>query len=908
MSGHPGPEIPRSEGGPEAVSATTVAACTVPDAWWVQQCDRVATWLSQQHAEVRDALWLLPQVAHVGLAQAAWARGPGGWMPRIQALADLQRAPGAASDGLSLDAALDRWRALKLLRSLAWGRELARRDARAFEALAARLLTLARGFAQAWASQSDTTRADWLVQARQRLVHPGPVAEQERALARLALEWAAMGEGSWVDAALAPVPTAVMVLEPAHEARPTSFTQQLLQSANSLGLPACRFAVSAADVVAVGPHRMQVCEGFEDEAMHTAAQVLRALADADASADPKPAPVALVAQDRRLIRRVRALLEGAGVSVSDETGWTLSTTRAAASVMGLLRLTDPRATSDELLDWLKSSGACADAPQALDALESALRRCAWTRADPAGLPPRDAERMSGAAMDLWQRVRVLVEALRWPGALDLAEALGRLNLALDACGLGEWLEQDDAGRQLCQALHLRTSAPSWAHEAGGVSLREFVEWVDAVLEASSFQPPEGPKARVRVLPLARALWRPFSAVVFPAVDAQHLGAAAAPWPWLGEGDVAALGLPTQTERLGRERWAFESLLALPAVTLLRRRSEGDAMLSASPLVERLGLAWARQGRTWEPARPALQVHERGATPVPRPLPRVHQARSLWPSALNATSCESLRACPYQFYARNLLGLREADELDDEIERRDVGTWLHEVLQRFHEQRRQSPRHAVDDLARLKAVAAEVQHALAYPDDAFLPHAAWFEVLAPRYLEWLAVHEAQGHEFAEGELDLAVQPDALRELGLKLQGRIDRVDLHHGLQGRSGLLIIDYKTSRAEALKRKMNDPQEDTQLPFYAALLAHGPQAASLQPSAITAAYLPLETDPVALLVHEEVQVHAQDLLDGLAQDWARMAEGSPLPALGEGRTCDYCEMRGMCRKDHWASLQGDAP
>ena len=234
--------------------------------------------------------------------------------------------------------------------------------------------------------------------------------------------------------------------------------------------------------------------------------------------------------------------------------------------------------------------------------------------------------------------------------------------------------------------------------------------------------------------------------------------------------------------------------------------------------------------------------------------------------------------------------------------------MHEVLQRFHEQRRQAPQQDLDELTRLKQAAVEVQHALGLPDDAFLPHAAWFEVLAPRYLDWLAAHEAQGHEFAEGELDLAVQPEALRAVGLKLQGRLDRVDLHHERQGRAGLLIIDYKTSRADALKRKLNDPQEDTQLPFYAALLAHGPQAESLQPSAIGAAYLPLETDPIKLLVHDEVQVHAQELLAGLAHDWARMAEGSPLPALGEGRTCEYCEMRGLCRKDHWAGPQGTPP
>ena len=47
--------------------------------------------------------------------------------------------------------------------------------------------------------------------------------------------------------------------------------------------------------------------------------------------------MALVAQDRVLTRRVRAMLANQGVAVRDETGWKLSTTRAAAGLMSLLR-------------------------------------------------------------------------------------------------------------------------------------------------------------------------------------------------------------------------------------------------------------------------------------------------------------------------------------------------------------------------------------------------------------------------------------------------------------------------------------------------------------------------------------------------------------------------------------------
>ncbi len=83
-------------------------------------------------------------------------------------------------------------------------------------------------------------------------------------------------------------------------------------------------------------------------------------------------PVALVATDRALTRRIGARLKGQGVTAQDETGWKLSTTRAAAMLMSALRACAHDAGSDQVLDWLKS-GDDGDA-LAVQGLESRLRR------------------------------------------------------------------------------------------------------------------------------------------------------------------------------------------------------------------------------------------------------------------------------------------------------------------------------------------------------------------------------------------------------------------------------------------------------------------------------------------------------------------------------------------------------
>ena len=53
---------------------------------------------------------------------------------------------------------------------------------------------------------------------------------------------------------------------------------------------------------------------------------------------------------------------------------------------------------------------------------------------------------------------------------------------------------------------------------------------------------------------------------------------------------------------------------------------------------------------------------------------------------------------------------------------------------------------------------------------------------------------------------------------------------------------------------------------------------------------------------HEQTGVVAlrDALVEGVVDDLARIAGGAPLPALGDGKACEYCAARGLCRKDFW--------
>ena len=52
--------------------------------------------------------------------------------------------------------------------------------------------------------------------------------------------------------------------------------------------------------------------------------------------------------------------------------------------------------------------------------------------------------------------------------------------------------------------------------------------------------------------------------------------------------------------------------------------------------------------------------------------------------------------------------------------------------------------------------------------------------------------------------------------------------------------------------------------------------------------------------MHPQVQRSAEVLVRELGAEFARLRAGAPLPALGEGEVCENCEVRGLCRRDHW--------
>jgi ATP-dependent helicase/nuclease subunit B len=834
-------------------------------ALWVGVARAARGWLRERGAPERDAVLLVPYAALLAPARAAFAAGGGGWLPCIETPLTLAAALGpptpAAPGQFSGVPALDALQAeLRLRTEAAWPP--------AWRAHAAHLLVqAAQALHEAAAACAPEQRAAFWARTRARTARSeGPAALEAQLLAQ-AVEWAAGGAAPATDRLFALRPAAWIVLR-LGGADALGEAQLGHADVPSLLLDADPPAEAPFAPAAPAALERWLCSDAEDEARAAASAVIEALAAGRR-------PLALVAVDREGVRRTRALLERAGVTVSDETGWRLSTTRAATLVLGVLRAAAPDAEPDDRLAWLTT----------------------WPRAEPGALRSLDArwrERRHvadpAAAARLERRAEQHLAPLA-TGRRSLLEWTALLGASLRADGSLAELMADAAGRQVLAALTIDLSglpaaaAPAWQHAAAALvlDLGGFSAWVEATLDAAPFEPARDAAADVVLTPLARAVGRPFAQLVLAGADHQRLGAPAALPGLIGDALARELGLPDAAARRSRQRLALAQLLRAPSLLLIRRHHDADERLADSPDV-----LWLLQERAVRGAPPCPLVppprHGVACAPAPVPAPLPRAANAL-PAALSATQVGALRQCPYRFFALAVLRLEEVAELDEPLGKRDYGNWLHLALHRFHADRKAGG----DDVAALHEAARQATAALGLDEGELLPFRASFEAFVPAYLAWLHAREGEGWHWAAGEDDQRAAPGALAPTTLR--GRIDRIDQGPGAWRR----VFDYKTGAIDRFREAVADPLEDTQLAFYAALLGADPK--------VSAAYLVVDGAKAPVEIeHLAVHQSATTLIEGLGGELARLRAGVPLPALGEGTVCQHCEARGLCRRDHWSA------
>jgi RecB family exonuclease len=301
--------------------------------------------------------------------------------------------------------------------------------------------------------------------------------------------------------------------------------------------------------------------------------------------------------------------------------------------------------------------------------------------------------------------------------------------------------------------------------------------------------------------------------------------------------------------------------------------------------------------------------------------------------LSASGFSDWRTCPYRFWVKHLLKLREVPAIDTRFSAMDFGVWLHAVLQRFHQAENASLSTDVACvLEALHRAAAPLMPEKTWAE--FLPFALQWASLAASYARWWVAQRAQGrralHLETRWQWDEPRQTEATclsdatssQTTGLPYVlswiGQVDRVDQVNpavsiepasepasepACEPEAVWALIDYKTEALSRSQSRVKDPLEDHQLLFYGALARlMNPRNERDKGIHVRGTYLNLNVRTgVQTVEHPDFEAHVPHLLDELPQEMDRLANGALLPALGAGSACTYCSAKGLCRKGFWA-------
>jgi ATP-dependent helicase/nuclease subunit B len=392
---------------------------------------------------------------------------------------------------------------------------------------------------------------------------------------------------------------------------------------------------------------------------------------------------------------------------------------------------------------------------------------------------RDDPRRHRALPGCWERLKPFVEAIEpllQPGitlaglAAALREQVGLL------AGEGAW--SGSAGRAAADLLAALEASPATA--ALRLTAEDAVPLLRVLLDGVAIRPPYGQHPRVRILGLIEARLIKTDLMILAGLNEGTWPAPPTPDPWLPVTVRRQLKLPGPDIRIGLSAHDFAGLLCAEEVLLTRARRDGRSPTVTSRLLLRLDALTGGLPRDEDLETLAVALDE-PAREQPALRPRPSPPSSERPRLIRVTDLDRLKADPFSFYAKAMLGLRPLQELGAEQDAAWKGTIVHTLFEQWFKEDGCRPERLIDRAREL----------LASNDIHPLMRALW----GPRLLEAIGVlAEAEASNQAAGRRPIGAEVEGEAEVaGVRLIGRADRLDWTSGLGGE--LAILDFKTGK-----------------------------------------------------------------------------------------------------------------
>lgn len=618
--------------------------------------------------------------------------------------------------------------------------------------------------------------------------------------------------------------------------------------------------------------------------------------------------IAIVTENRKLARRVRALLERSGVNLVDSVGWSLSTTNSASIVERWLECIEQDFAAITFLDFLKSpffnetddsllnhiyrfeqdiifhEKITGNIQRYLSALKLRKNRLThWEN--------NCYSKVNNILLEIEKLSLPLVKLFQSNTTAPASQYLEALSHSLSELNVSAALQQYEAGEKVLSEITHMLNACVAANPK--MSWFDFRTWLASSFENHHYSPSSA-ASHVRLLNLSQSNSGYYDGLIIASADATQLPGSAPKTPFFNHQVRQSLGLPDWQQKKSEDYYLFRRLLQSADETLISYCAEKDnEAQQASPWLQTILDLY--QEIDDNPLYPS-KLHELlesnktsvlASTDISLPNLTSHTAPVIeavqMPENFSSSRHQRLINCPYQFFASDVLNLKAPEELVLELQKSEYGQKVHKILELYHLS--DEPKNNFDQsLLLLKEISERIFKQDV--EDNFL-HRGWLKRWLDHcvnYLKWQEQH-AKDWSFREAETDHQVELSK----GFQLKGRIDRVD-----KSQSELGIIDYKTSSKTP---SQNDvlTGEDIQLSSYSLLLENVKRVEYLK---LDDSYGKVSSG--AVLEDDELTETTTQTQNRFIEIIKDIGNHTPLVSNGHDDVCQFCKMSGICRKDYW--------
>ena len=662
------------------------------------------------------------------------------------------------------------------------------------------------------------------------------------------------------------------------------------------------------------PFSLHACKELESEAQAIDLQIRQWLLTGTKN-------IGIISEDRKLSRRLRALLERANVPIQDISGWSLATTSAAAVLERWLECIEEDFDYRAMLDFLKSHFVSLDSSR--EELLSNVYRLEKDIIQHEGIargitrykkhlqyrlkklehwPENSYDKVINLLNQLEENAAPLKTLYQSKESHPLGVFLDALLANVKQLGLEKTYSNDAAGVRIMQTLGDMKHSLSYSDPE--LKWEDFRIWLGMSLEEHMFSP-QTEASPVQLMTLEQAQLKNFDKLIIAAADRQFMPGSPPSSPFFNQQAKKSLGLTTWDIRSAQKLKDFQQLLSNCEETLITYKTENNGEeIPPSPWVEAIEnfhrLSFDKSLANNELAE-LLSIHngvmicDTDALPAQAEQTTAKAPAHLLPERISAGAHQRLINCPYQFFSGDMLRLKPADEISEELKKSDYGERVHKALQAFHQQTDSFPpafTEAVTTKNREQAIehlsnTSSVIFASDLEDN--ILHRSWLHRWLkhiPAYIDW-QINQQENWSVYSTEENSTKETESSQVIF----GRLDRVD--KSKTNDSEHCIIDYKTG--SSAKQDDVDSGENIQLTTYALL----DEAAS------NILYLILDDaknkiKEGATLSGDALESIKNDVLHRLKIMFDMIKQEKTLPAWGDTTTCSYCSFAGLCRRSSW--------